>query len=295
MTTILDGKVAAEALRLKILSQLKNANISAKEPPCLAILVVGDDPRSKPYVNNKLKTATLWGINCKHVHLPRTARFAEIEKEIEKLNNDSSVNGIIFQLPPDVETPLGANEIHELLEKISPQKDADGLLSYNLGSLVALGDKCGTPIPATPLGILRLLEHYNIPIDGADVCVFGKSRLVGMPVSVLLEHRGATVTICHSGTKNKEAKAKDADIIIAATGVEALIKESFVSSKSVVVDVGIVSTPKGLRGDVCHSVYDKISAYSPVPGGVGPMTVAALMENVITLWSAQNSSQKKVK
>lgn len=283
MTLILDGKVAAEALRLKILSE------TPKHSACLAVLLVGDDPRSKPYVNNKLKTGKLWGIDCKHVHLPRTSKFSDIQNEIKKLNADKNVNGIIFQLPPDVETPLSAQEIHQLLESISPHKDADGLLSYNLGSLVALGDKCGTPIPATPLGVLRLLEHYNIPIEGADVCVFGKSRLVGMPVAILLEHRGATVTICHSGTKAAAEKAKKADIIIAATGVQGLIKETHVNSKSVLVDVGIVATPDGLRGDVDRAVYEKVAAYSPVPGGAGPMTVAALMENVITLWKAQQS------
>lgn len=281
MTLVLDGKVAAEALRLKILSKVP------KHDACLAVLVVGDDPRSKPYVNNKLKTAKLWGIQCKHVHLPRTAKFSDIQKEIHNLNNDSSVNGIIFQLPPDVETALSAAEIHQLLESISPQKDADGLLSYNLGALVALGEKAGTPIPATPLGVLRLLEHYQIPIDGADVCVFGKSRLVGMPVAILLEHRGATVTICHSGTRDAVSKAKCADIIVAATGVKGLIQSGHVCDKTVVVDVGIVSTPDGLRGDVDHTVYPKVKAYSPVPGGAGPMTVAALMENVIHLWKAQ--------
>lgn len=283
MTLLLDGKAAAEALRLKILNE------TPKHNACLAIVVVGDDPRSKPYVNNKLKTAKLWGIECKHAHLPRTAKFADIKKEIEKLNADKSVNGIIFQLPPDVETPLSAAEIHALLESISPKKDADGLLSANLGSLVALGEKAGTPIPATPLGVLRLLEHYKIPIEGADVVVFGKSRLVGMPVAVLLSHRGATVTVCHSATKEAAVKAKRADIIIAATGVKELIKDSHVCDKSVVIDVGIVSTPEGLRGDVDRKVYDKIKAYSPVPGGAGPMTVAALMENVITLWKAQQS------
>lgn len=283
MTLILDGKVAAEALRLKILSQ------TPTHSACLAILLVGDDPRSKPYVNNKLKTAKLWGIDCKHVHLPRTASYADIQKEIQSLNSDKSVNGIIFQLPPDLENPLSAMEIHELLESISPAKDADGLLSFNLGSLVALGDKAGTPIPATPLGVLRLLEHYKIPLEGADVCVFGKSRLVGMPVSILLEHRGATVTMCHSGTKDAVEKAKKADIIIAATGVQGLIKESHVHSKSVLVDVGICATPDGLRGDVDRGVYSKVGAYSPVPGGAGPMTVAALMENVILLWKAQQA------
>lgn len=283
MTLILDGKVAAEALRLKILSE------TPKHNACLAIVVVGDDPRSVPYVNNKLKTAKLWGIDCRHAHLPRTASYADIKNEIQKLNVDTSVNGIIFQLPPDLEKPLSASEIHNLLESISPHKDADGLLSHNLGALVALGEKAGTPIPATPLGVLRLLEHYKIPIDGADVCVFGKSRLVGMPVAVLLSHRGATVTVCHSGTKDAAEKAKRADIIIAATGVKELIKETHVCDKTVVIDVGIVSTPDGLRGDVDRKVYDKIKAYSPVPGGAGPMTVAALMENVITLWKAQNS------
>lgn len=281
MTLILDGKVAAEALRLKILSE------TPQHKACLAILLVGDDPRSKPYVNNKLKTAKLWGIDCKHVHLPRTAKYSEIETEIKKLNADKNVNGIIFQLPPDVETPLSSQEIHQLLETILPNKDADGLLSFNLGSLLAIGDKCHTPIPATPLGVLRLLEHYKIPIEGADVCVFGKSRLVGMPLSVLLEHKGATVTLCHSGTKAAALKAKNADIIVAATGVQGLIKETHVNPKSVLVDVGIVATPNGLRGDVDHSVYDKVAAYSPVPGGAGPMTVAALMENVITLWKVQ--------
>ena len=286
MTLLLDGKVAAEALRLKILSTLgtKSVNHSA----CLAVIVVGDDPRSKSYVNNKLKTAALWGIQCKHMHLPRNSRYADIAATIKNLNDDKAVNGMIFQLPPDMESPLSAAQIHDLLESISPMKDADGLLSTNLGTLVAMGNTTGSPVPATPLGILRLLQHYKIPIEGADVCVVGKSRLVGLPVSILLEHQGATVTMCHSGSKNVHEKAQAADIIVAATGVQGLIRESHVHSNSVVVDVGIVSTPQGIRGDVDHSVYSKVAAYSPVPGGVGPMTVAALMENVITLWRVQN-------
>lgn len=283
MTVLLDGKVAAEALRLKTLSSFANHSAT------LAILVAGQDPRSKSYVKNKLRTAEKWGIKVRHLELSRSAKYSEILNTIQELNSDSNVSGIIFQLPPDLEHPLSATEIHSLIESIHPSKDADGLTSSSLGTLVAMGPLSLSPIPATPLGVLRLLEHYSIPIEGKDVCVLGKSRLVGMPLSILLEHKGATVTLCHSKTKNTDIKAKASDILIAATGVNSLIKENFTNSKQVIVDVGIVSTPEGIRGDVDHSIYQKVFAYSPVPGGVGPMTVAALMENVIKLWRYQRS------
>lgn len=281
MTVLLDGKVAAEALRLKTLSSFP------QHLATLAILVAGQDPRSKSYVKNKLRTAEKWGIRVQHVQLPRDAKYSEISNKIKELNADSKVNGIIFQLPPDLEKALTPSEIHALLESIHPSKDADGLTSSSLGSLVAMGSLSQSPIPATPLGVLRLLEHYSISVEGKDVCILGKSRLVGMPLSILLEHKGATVTLCHSKTKNVAQKAKSSDILIAATGVNSLIQENFTHPSQVIVDVGIVSTPEGIRGDVDHSVYKRIAAYSPVPGGVGPMTVAALMENVIKLWSYQ--------
>ena len=283
MAVLLDGKIAAETLRLKTLSEFSDHSAT------LAILVAGQDPRSKSYVKNKLRTAEKWGIKVKHVELPRSSKYSEILNKIQELNSDSNVNGIIFQLPPDLEHSLSASEIHSLIESIHHSKDADGLTSASLGALVAMGSLSQSPIPATPLGVLRLLEHYSISVEGKDVCILGKSRLVGMPLSILLEHKGATVTLCHSKTKNVAQKAKASDILIAATGVNSLIKENLINSSQVIVDVGIVSTEKGIRGDVDHSVYSKVAAYSPVPGGVGPMTVAALMENVIKLWRYQRS------
>ena len=283
MTVLLDGKVAAEALRLKTLSGFANHSAT------LAILVAGQDPRSKSYVKNKLRTAEKWGIKVRHVELSRSSKYSEIFSKIQELNSDSDVSGIIFQLPPDLEVSLTPSEIHSLIESIHPSKDADGLTSKSLGVLVAMGSLSHSPIPATPLGVLRLLEHYSIPVEGKDICILGKSRLVGMPLSILLEHKGATVTLCHSKTKNTAQKAKSADILISATGINSLIKENYTHSSQVIVDVGIVSTNEGIRGDVDHSVYPKVAAYSPVPGGVGPMTVAALMENVIKLWRYQRS------
>jgi methylenetetrahydrofolate dehydrogenase (NADP+)/methenyltetrahydrofolate cyclohydrolase len=283
VTVLLDGKVAAEALRLKTLSSFSDHSAT------LAILVAGQDPRSKSYVKNKLRTAEKWRIKVRHIELSRSANYSEILHTIQQLNSDPSVSGIIFQLPPDLLHPLSASEIHSLIESIHPSKDADGLTSSSLGTLVAMGPLSLSPIPATPLGILRLLEHYNIPIEGKDVCILGKSRLVGMPLAILLEHKGATVTLCHSKTKETPLKARASDILIAATGVNALVKVNFTNPHQVLIDVGIVSTPEGIRGDVDHDVYQKISAYSPVPGGVGPMTVAALMENVIKLWRYQRS------
>ena len=278
MTLLLDGKAAAEALRLK------NLTLFPKHDAQLAILIVGDDPRSKSYVNNKLKTADKWGIKVKHVHLPRTATYADIEREIRALNEDPKINGMIFQLPPDLEKPFAPAQTHALLEMILPTKDADGLVGANLGALAAVGENGMNPIPATPLGVLRLMEHFQIPLEGQDICILGKSRLVGMPLGILLAHRGATVTLCHRHTKDSAAKAKRSDILVAATGAIALVDESYTHAKQIVVDVGIVATPNGLRGDVAHEVYEKVAAYSPVPGGVGPMTVAALMENVLRLW-----------
>ena len=277
MAKVFDGKVAAESLRLKTLTEFPS------HVTTLAIIRVGEDPRSRSYVSGKLKTAVKWGIKVQHVELSRLSSEKEIRETILALNRDEKVTGMILQLPPDVASPLSAEKIHSLLETILPTKDADGLVSKNLGALMALGQKSGAPIPATPLGILRLLEHYEVPVEGRDICILGKSRLVGLPLAVLLSHRGATVTLCHSQSKAAHEKAQRSDILIAATGVCGLVKANHVNARQVLIDVGIVSTADGLRGDVDHAVYETVSGYSPVPGGVGPMTVAALMENTIRL------------
>ena len=272
--TILDGKAVAKAVREEI---KKEAEILAQkgESIGLAVVLVGENPASQVYVRNKEKACLEVGINSTVVKMSETSTQEEIIQEVERLNADKSINGIIVQLP----LPKGIDE-NTVLGHIAPHKDVDGCTPYQKGLLWT-----GRPslIACTPYGVIKILEHYNIPISGKNAVVVGRSNLVGKPLAQLLLDRNATVTICHSKTANLKEVTKSADILCVAIGRENFITEDMVKEGAVVIDVGINRTEKGLKGDVdFENVKDKCSFITPVPGGVGPMTVTMLLYNTLT-------------
>ncbi len=273
MTTILDGK----KLRDKIFENLKTKLDKMTEKPTLAVILVGTNPASQIYVRNKKKTAEKLGINSISIEYPADISENELIAKIEELNNDKNVTAILVQLP----LPAHINK-NRVIDAILPQKDVDGLTPYNLGKLFS-GEKPYV-YPCTPKGILLLLDEYNIELDGKNVVVVGRSNLVGKPVAQMLLNRNATVTMCHSHTKNLSEITKTADIVVSAVGKN-VIGEKMLKSNCVVIDVGIFRDENGkISGDVDFENVSNVAAYiSPVPGGVGPMTIASLMLNTVEL------------
>ena len=274
MAEILDGK----KLRNKIFLDLKAKLDKMPEKPTLAVILAGDDPASQIYVRNKKKTAENLGINSIVIEYPKNVTETELISKIQELNNDKNITAILVQLP----LPQHINKF-KVIDAILPQKDVDGLTPYNLGKLFA-GEEPYV-YPCTPKGILLLLDEYCINPDGKHVVVVGRSNLVGKPVSQMLLKRNATVTMCHSHTKNLTDITKTADIVVSAVGKN-VIGEKMLKSNCVVIDVGIYRDENGkVRGDVDFENISKIAAYiSPVPGGVGPMTIASLMLNTVELF-----------
>ena len=270
---ILDGK----KLKEKLLKDLKIQVDKMNKKPSLAVILVGDNPASRIYVNNKKKTAESLGIISRVFEYDSNVSEAELMKKIQELNKDSNINAILVQLP----LPAGINK-DKIINTIDPKKDVDGLTNYNLGKLFSGGEPY--VYPCTPKGILRLLDEYNIEIDGKHAVVIGRSNLVGKPVAQLLLRRNATVTTCHSHTKNLADIIKTADIVISAVG-ENIIRGKMLKPGCVVVDVGIFKDSNGrISGDVAFDECSQIARYiSPVPGGVGPMTIASLMLNTVEL------------
>lgn len=273
MAIILDGK----KLRDKIFESLKAELDKMSEKPTLAVILVGENPASQIYVRNKKKTAEKLGINSLSIEYPADISENELLSKIQELNNDKNITAILVQLP----LPEHINK-NKIIDAILPQKDVDGLTPYNLGKLFS-GEEPYV-YPCTPKGILLLLDEYNIELDGKNVVVVGRSNLVGKPVAQMLLKRNATVTMCHSHTKNLSGITKTADIVVSAVGKN-VIGEKMLKSNCVVIDVGIFRDENGkLSGDVDFENVSKISAYiSPVPGGVGPMTIASLMLNTVEL------------
>jgi len=273
---ILDGKAVAETVKADVATRVAALNERGISVG-LATVLVGEDPASHVYVRSKRRTAEATGINSFHHELPADTPQRDIEALIEQLNADPAVDGILVQLP----LPYGLDS-DRITELIDPSKDADGLHPFNLGLLVLGRDGL---TPCTPTGVLRILEHYGIDISGKNVVIVGRSFLVGRPQALLMIQKGAdaTVTIAHSRTKDLAAVCRGADIIVAAVGVPKLIGAGHVSLGAVVIDVGINRTDEGLVGDVDFDAVQEIaSAITPVPGGVGPMTVAMLMHNTVT-------------
>lgn len=272
-TQILAGEPAREAL----LSRLKSRLVAAGSPKVvLATVLVGEDGPSQKYVASKHRTAHDIGISSVHVALPASATQAEVEARVAELVANPDVHGILVQLP--LPSHLNADAVLDLLP---PEKDVDGLTSASMGRLMR-----GLPghIGCTPLGVLRLLQHYNIPTAGQHAVVIGRSTLVGLPLSVLLARKGidCTVTLAHSQSREIEKLCQSADIIVSATGIAQSIGAQHVSPGAVVIDVGISRTDSGVVGDVdATAVTGVAGALTPMPGGTGLMTVACLMENTV--------------
>ena len=281
MAIIIDGKELAKKIRanLKIeCEELKNKQINPK----LAVIMVGDDPASKVYVRNKSKVCEDVGIEYKEYLLSSTTTQKELIELIEKLNQDKTINGILLQ------SPIPANlDINEAFRTISPQKDVDGFNPVNVGKLVFGQDGF---VPCTPLGIMKMFEEYNIDLTGKNVVILGRSNIVGKPLMHCCLNKNATVTVCHSKTQNLAQKAKEADILISAIGKAQFVTADMVKENAVVIDVGINRLENGkITGDVdFENVKEKASYITPVPGGVGPMTIAMLMNNVIKATKRQN-------
>jgi len=275
MTTakILDGKAVAQLIK----SELQARISAAKLTPGLGTVLVGDDAGSHAYVGGKHRDCAEVGIKSIRIDLPATASEADVLKVISDLNNASECTGYIVQLP----LPNGINS-QKVLEAIDPDKDADGLHPLNLGRLV-MGEKA--PLPCTPAGIVELLKRYEIPLNGAEVVVIGRGLTVGRPLGLLLNRKSenATVTLTHTGTKDLSAHTKRADIVIAAIGKAHFLKADMVKAGAVVLDVGITRTESGLQGDVDPAVANIASYIAPMPGGVGPMTRAMLLRNVVEM------------
>jgi methylenetetrahydrofolate dehydrogenase (NADP+)/methenyltetrahydrofolate cyclohydrolase len=271
---ILDGKATAQTIKNNLAQRV--AALKAKGIyPGLGTILVGDDAGSHAYVNGKHKDCAEVGISSIRIDLPKTATQADVMNAITQLNNDPNCTGFIVQLP----LPKGLDG-NLALEAMDPSKDADGLHPSNLGKLV-LGQN--GPLPCTPRGIIELLRAYKIELNGANIVIIGRGVTVGRPLSLLLTRKteNATVTLCHTGTKDLTSHLINADIVIAAAGVPHLVKAGMIKKGAALVDVGITRTENGLVGDIDPHVKDVAGFFSPMPGGTGPMTRAMLLTNVV--------------
>ena len=284
MARILSGKEFAARIKedaARGVAELKAAGVM----PRLAVIIVGSDPASEVYVRNKQRTCEELGIRSDHIALPAETTKEELLACIEELNVDPEVHGILVQLPLPAQI---AEDEEEILSHIDPRKDVDGFHPVNVGHLVL-----GAPglRPCTPAGCIRMLDYAGIPIEGAHAVIIGRSNIVGKPMAHLLLERNATVTICHSRTQNLAAIARTADILVAAVGRPRFVTADMVKEGATVIDVGINRiAPKQLVGDVDFDAAAAVAgAITPVPGGVGLLTVAMLMENVVQAAKAQNA------
>ena len=278
---LLDGREAAKTL----LDALK-PKVKALDPK-LVVVQIGENPASASYIKQKVKSCEAVGMRSEHKHLPEKTSLKELMSLIEDLNADGDVTGFIVQLPLPKHLE---SHVPEIIRAIDPKKDVDGFGAYNLGKMFLATEFEHLP-PATPSGIIALLEHYKIDVAGKHAVIVGRSNIVGKPVAIMLLNRDATVTICHSKTKDLAAITKQADILIAAVRQPNLITGDMVKNGVVVVDVGMNQMDTGLVGDVdFNAVKQKASAITPVPGGVGPMTVASLIRNCVAAKERQKQS-----
>ena len=278
MTAVrIDGKAVAEKVRAQVAKDVE----AFGGPVCLATILVGDDPASHVYVGKKHDAASEAGIETRDHRLPESTQESEVLELLDELNADDTVDGILVQLP----LPAHMDE-PRVIAAIDPDKDVDGLHPLNSGRLLL-----GKPlhVPATPLGVMVMLEEYGVELEGKKAVVVGRSELAGKPMAMLLLAENATVTICHSRTADLVAETRAADVLVAAIGRPGLITPDFVKPGAVVVDIGVTRTEEGLRGDVDRAVAEVASYLTPVPGGVGPMTIAMLLRN--TLAAAQHRRQ----
>lgn len=279
----LDGKDLAQRIKLQLKEETLKLKESLGKVPGLAIILVGDNPASKIYVNSKIKGCSELGFESFVHFLPEDTNEEKVLELIGELNEDERVNGILVQLP----LPKHIDE-KKVIDKIALNKDVDGFKPENLG-LLMLGDKDSMQ-PCTPAGIMELLRAYSIELVGKDVVVVGRSNIVGKPMGSLLINEGATVTTCNSKTKDLKAKTSQADMVIMAIGQAKFLTEDMVKEGAIIVDVGINRTEDGLFGDVDYDGVSKKAAYiTPVPGGVGPMTVAMLFANTMKAFKKVNN------
>ncbi len=282
MYKIIDGKEVSAFIKNQAKSQVEKLNEQGIEA-CLAVIIVGNDSASRVYVNNKKKACEAVGIKSIEFALDENTSEEELLVLIEKLNDDSSVNGILCQLP----LPKHINE-DKVIDAISPEKDVDGFSAVNVGKLW-LGKY--DIASCTPKGVIELLDYYNIDLEGKNCVVIGRSNIVGKPMLALLLQRNATVTVCHSRTKDLKSIASSADVLVVAIGKERFVTADMVKEGAVVIDVGINRDANGkLCGDVdFEAVKEKASYITPVPGGCGPMTIAVLMKNTVIATKKQNN------
>ncbi|HZO79793.1 MAG TPA: bifunctional methylenetetrahydrofolate dehydrogenase/methenyltetrahydrofolate cyclohydrolase FolD [Solirubrobacteraceae bacterium] len=272
--SVIDGRAAAQRVRSEVARDVERLVSETGRRPGLATILVGDDPASEIYVRNKRRVSEEVGIGDHHRQLSAQATQAEVAGVIDGCNEDPDVSGILLQLP----VPEGLDGA-ALTARIAPAKDVDGLTPVSAGRL--LQNAAGLR-PCTPLGILDLLDSHDVSLEGAEVAVVGRSNLVGRPVAMLLQHRNATVTMCHSRTRDLPGVCARADVLIAAVGVPRLIGPDYVKPGATVIDVGINRTEDGLVGDVdFEPVSERAGLITPVPGGVGPMTPAMLLRNTV--------------
>ena len=280
MATILDGKQLAKEIKENVRLKVLELERITHQRPHLVVVLVGDDAASETYVSGKEKAAEITHIQSTVIRKGTDTSEAELIELMGQLNNDPHVNGILLQLP----LPKHLHQ-ERLIAHIDPRKDVDGFTPENVAKLVK-----GQPgiLPCTPLGIMRLLKKYAIDPSGKNACIIGRSQIVGKPMASLLLEANATVTICHSKTKNIHEISKNSDILVVAIGKPEFVDDSFVRPGAVVIDVGISRVDGKLKGDVAFDLAAKNAGFiTPVPGGVGPMTIACLMENTLTCFMNQ--------
>jgi len=275
MTKIIDGKKVSTEIKEELKKDIDRLKKDGSRVPGLAVVIVGENPASKVYVNSKVKSCEYLGIYSEKYSLDSEISEEELLNLIEKLNKKDEIDGILVQLP----LPKHIDD-DKVIESIAPEKDVDGFHPINLGKLVTGKAKFKS---CTPYGIMELLKRYEVNLSGKDVVIIGRSNIVGKPLSIMMTNESATVTLCHSKTKNLIEKTQNADIIVVAIGVEKFLTKDMVKNGSIVIDVGINRTSTGkLCGDVdFENVSEKTSLITPVPGGVGPMTIAMLMKNTV--------------
>jgi methylenetetrahydrofolate dehydrogenase (NADP+)/methenyltetrahydrofolate cyclohydrolase len=272
---ILDGKWVRDQILAELKPRVEKLTASQR-PPGLAVILVGDDPGSQIYVRLKIKTCGELGIYSEKIDRPESTTTGELLGIIEGLNQRPEIDGILVQtpLPPQVDK-------NRVLRAVRPDKDVDGFHPLNVGALV---ENLPGPRACTPVGILEMLRRYDIPVSGRRAVVVGRSDIVGKPMALLLLHANATVTICHSRTSNLAEECRRADILVAAIGKANLITRDFIKPGATIIDVGMNRKPDGkLAGDVAEDAKELASAYTPVPGGVGPLTIAMLMANTVQI------------
>ena len=264
----MDGKALAARIRAEVAAEVAELGQVG-----LATVLVGDDPASDVYIRAKHKASLEAGIDARDLRLPEDVSQAALLAQVAELNADDGVDGILVQLP----LPAGLDEA-SVIRAVDPVKDVDGFHPLNAGQLYL-----GEPghVGGTPLGVLELLDEYGVELAGANAVVLGRSAIVGKPVSMLLQQRNATVTMCHSRTRDLAAEVARADVLVAAVGVPGLVRADWIKQGAAVLDVGLVRTDEGLRGDVDPAAIERAAFLTPVPGGVGPMTVAMLLRNAV--------------